>query len=191
MIEVELKAALTEEQAEAMEQVLKALGFRPHRTVREIDVYLNGGPERDFRRTDEALRLRTCRDLSAGTEETLLTYKGPKLDERSSTRREYETTVGDLETAQSLLGALGFAAAYTIDKERQTMIREKITVCLDRVAGLGPYLELEILQESGSQEQAVDGLLHLLDSLKVSREALTRKSYLELLMASAMEKKSS
>lgn len=189
MIEVELKAALTEAQAQAMPEKLAALGFRPDRKVQEIDVYLNGGEERDFRRTDEALRLRTCRDLDAGTEETLMTYKGPKLDDRSSTRTEYETTVGNLETAQNLLAALGFSALYTVDKVRQTMTREKVTVCFDSIAGLGPYMELEILQESGSQEQAVDALLTLLDTLEVSRDALTRESYLELLILSAMEKK--
>ena len=181
MLEVELKAALTEIQAQTIPEHLLALGFRPGEQVRELDVYLNGGGERDFRKTDEALRLRQVQDLHTGRTETRMTYKGPKLDDRSSTRMEYEITVSDLETARKLLEALEFYPAASVDKVRQTMEKDAVTVCLDRVTGLGSYLELEILQESGSQQQAVDTLLELLDTLNVSRQALTRDSYLELL----------
>ena len=91
MTEVELKAALTEALAGILPDRLAALGFVPGETVRETDLYFNGG-DRDFRRTDEALRLR--RVSSGGEENVLLTYKGPKEDPRSNTRREYETTAG-------------------------------------------------------------------------------------------------
>lgn len=191
MTEVELKAALTEQQAGVLPTHLFALGFRERDKLRETDVYFNGDQNRDFRKTDEGLRLRTCRNLITGATETLMTYKGPKTDLRSSTRKEYETTVGDLNAAQNLLQALGFAPVYTVDKTRQTFSRGNITACLDRVENLGSYLELEILQESENQDEAVDRLLMLLDRLEISREALSRESYLECLIASATSKKSS
>ena len=51
------------------------------------------------------------------------------------------------------------------------------------MAGLGEYLELEILLEDAERrEAAVDTLLALLDTLGVRREALRRESYLELLL---------
>lgn len=181
MIEVELKAALTAAQAAELPSRLPALGLVPRAELRETDLYFNGGG-RDFRRTDEALRLRSCRDLTAGTAETLLTYKGPKEDPRSNTRIEYETAVGDLDTARKLLEALGFTAQYTVDKVRREFADRNITLCLDTVEGLGDFLELEILLEAGDREAAVDRLLALLDRLEISREALSRKSYLELLL---------
>lgn len=181
MLEIELKAALTEVQAQTIPKRLLALGFQPGEAVRELDVYFNGGQERDFRKTDEALRLRQVQKLRTGRTETRMTYKGPKLDDRSSTRTEYEITVNALETARKLLEALGFHPAASVEKVRQTLEKDEVTVCLDQVTGLGAYLELEILQESGSQQQAVDALLNLLDALNVSRQALTRDSYLELL----------
>lgn len=181
MLEIELKAALTEVQAQTIPKRLLALGFQPGEAVRELDVYFNGGQERDFRKTDEALRLRQVQKLCTGRTETRMTYKGPKLDDRSSTRTEYEITVNALETARKLLEALGFHPAASVEKVRQTLEKDEVTVCLDQVTGLGAYLELEILQESGSQQQAVDALLNLLDALNVSRQALTRDSYLELL----------
>lgn len=185
MTEVELKAALTEALAGILPDRLAALGFVPGETVRETDLYFNGG-DRDFRRTDEALRLRR---VSSGREENvLLTYKGPKEDPRSNTRREYETTAGDPDTLRAILGALGFQPVFTVDKERRTYLRDGVTACLDQVEGLGSYLELErLLPDSGDRDAAVDGLLALLEDLGVSRRALEHRSYLELLMAPAQE----
>ena len=182
MLEVELKAVLTPEQAAGLPDRLAALGYAPGALLRETDVYWNGD-SRDFRRTDEALRLRTAEDLKTHTAETLLTYKGPKRDGRSNTRTEYETAVGSMAAARGLLRALGFRDLFTVDKTRREFSRGKVTVCLDSVAGLGEYLELEILLEDAERrEAAVDTLLALLDTLGVRREALRRESYLELLL---------
>ncbi len=182
MLEVELKAVLTPEQAAGLPDRLAALGYAPGALLRETDVYWNGD-SRDFRKTDEALRLRTAEDLKTHTAETLLTYKGPKRDGRSNTRTEYETSVGSMAAARGLLRALGFRDLFTVDKTRREFSRGKVTVCLDSVAGLGEYLELEILLEDAERrEAAVDTLLALLDTLGVRREALRRESYLELLL---------
>lgn len=182
MTEVEIKAALTAEQAEALPKLLAGMGFQEKSNVREIDVYWNGN-DRDFRKTDEALRLRSVENLADAATQSLLTYKGAKQDARSSTRQEYEVAVDNMDTAGSLLSALGYQAIFTVDKMRTEVQKDGITACLDTVAGLGSYLELETLLESeAGRDAAVDALLALLDSLRVSRDALTRKSYLELLM---------
>ena len=185
MLEAELKAALSGEQAAALPETLAALGFREQGAVQESDVYFNG-PDRDFRETDEALRLRTVKLKSGAGEQTLITYKGPKLDSVSSTRRELETAVGSFETMQNLLQALGYRAAHTVKKTRRSFLCGAKTACLDDVEGLGPYLELEtVLPEGADCGQAATELLALLDALHISRGALTRESYLDLLLLSA------
>lgn len=188
MLEVEIKAALSGHSIAQLEKMAEGLGFLKGDTLQEIDVYFNGN-DRNFMKTDEALRLRSCHDLSAGTCQTFITYKGPKVDQESSSRLEYEASVGDLLIMKDLLTALGYKEVFTIDKTRQewklpsTESREEVTLCLDTVAGLGDYLELETLTDSEDQRQAaVEGLLHLLDRLGVSKDQLTRKSYLELLI---------
>lgn len=191
MLEVELKAALTPEQTAGLPDRLEAMGFANSALLQETDLYWNGGG-RDFRETDEALRLRRVADLRTQKAENLLTYKGPRRDSRSNTRLEHETSVGSMETARQLLEALGYQAAYIVEKRRREFTREGITVCLDQVAGLGNYLELEILLRDGmDRDAAIDRLLALLDSLGVSREALCRRSYLELLIAADTVRKSS
>lgn len=55
MIEVEVKLALTD--SKRVEQKLRKDGFVLQKIVRETDTYFNG-VDRDFRKTDEALRVR-------------------------------------------------------------------------------------------------------------------------------------
>src|SRR5690349_15355832 len=73
----------------------------------QIDRYFNH-PGRDFARTDEALRLRQI-----GVE-NFITYKGPKIDQATKTRRELELPLpsGSQIPTQftELLTALGFRA---------------------------------------------------------------------------------
>lgn len=187
MIEAELKAALLPAQAKALPDALRALGFTEAGTVQETDLYLNGN-DRDFRRTDEALRLRTVQTLPEGGAQTLITYKGPKIDAQSSSRLELETSVEDFETMKKLLLSLGYRAALTVKKTRRSFTRGAQTVCLDDVDGLGDYMELEeLVPDEAARSAAAASLLSLLDTLGVERGALTRRSYLELLMAAAME----
>ena len=184
MLEVEIKAAVTGHTKEQFKKAAEKLGFIKGGTLQEIDVYFNGN-DRNFMKTDEALRLRSVRDLDAGTCETFITYKGPKLDQASSTRMEFETAVGDLAVMKNLLAALGYKEVFTVDKTRQEWKHKSanVTLCLDSVAGLGDYLELETLAESEDQrEAAVETLLQFLSDLGVPKENLTRKSYLELLI---------
>ncbi len=184
MLEVEIKASLGALKKEQLQEAAIGMGFVQAGTLQEIDVYFNGN-DRNFMKTDEALRLRSVRDLDAGTCETFITYKGPKLDQASSTRMEFETAVGDLSVMKNLLAALGYKEVFTVDKTRQEWKHTpaNVTLCLDSVAGLGDYLELETLTESEDQrEAAVETLLQFLSDLGVPKENLTRKSYLELLI---------
>lgn len=184
MLEVELKASLAGIAPEQIQETAERMGFLFGKSLREIDIYFNGN-DRDFFVTDEALRLRSCQDLSKDAAPSiLLTYKGPKQDAVSSTRTEYETSVGNLDTAEKLLSALGYRPMYTVDKTRLEFTLGSVTLCLDTVAHLGSYLELEMLAEDENcREAAVQKLLNILDALKVSRGRLTQKSYLELLYA--------
>ena len=181
MLEAELKASLGDLAAEELADRAAALGFLPVEQVRERDIYFNG-TERDFRRTDEALRLRSVRQLPDGPWESLITYKGPKLDRVSNARTEYETGVSDGGTAQKLLEALGYRPLAEVNKVRRTYRLDQVTLCLDQVQGLGGFLELELLVPGEEQrEAAVERLLALLEELGIPRDQLSRRSYLELL----------
>ena len=181
MTEVEIKVNLAgTAPAEDLPRRLVGLGFSEQEPLREKDLYFNA-PSRDFWETDEALRLRLA--SSSSGEAVLLTYKGPKVDCRSNTRLEHETAVGSLDTARSILEALGFQPVCTVSKARRTFRRGAQAACLDLVDGLGAFLELEhMLPDGVCREEAVEGLLALLDALGIPRAALERRSYLEQLL---------
>lgn len=187
MTEIEIKASLHAVPAEIAAKA-SALGFEPDYTCTEDDTYYNG-IDRDFRKTDEALRIRS--HTQGGRTDTLLTYKGAKQDSVSMTREELETAAEDADTLRRILSALGFRPVLHVVKKRQSLAGTSdyagIHVCLDEVEGLGAFIELEDVapEDISDAERAsrLNRLLSLLDQLGIDRADLTTRSYLEMLLA--------
>src|SRR3990172_5990494 len=83
----------------ALEARLVALGATVSGPQSQIDHYY-AHPARDFASTDEALRVRRTDRAS------YLTYKGPKVDATTKTRREIELPLGPHERDAPSAGAL-------------------------------------------------------------------------------------
>ena len=88
MIEVEIKIKI--DNKDEIAEKLENLGFVFVRKKFQEDIYFNG-IDRDFRETDEALRIR---DEDGNF---FVTYKGPKIDKISKTREEIEVKIEDKE----------------------------------------------------------------------------------------------
>jgi adenylate cyclase class 2 len=150
--EVELKFRVAD--LPAVEGKLTALGACFAAPIEQIDRYF-AHPARDFVQTDEALRLRRVGD------EIAITWKGPRLAGGGKTRREIELPLETVSRADSagasptldrwteLLESLGFRRVREVAKRRRTARLAwqggEVEIALDRVAGLGDYLELELL----------------------------------------------
>lgn len=147
----------------------------------ELDLYVNH-PVRDFAETDEALRIRR----KGG--KTLITYKGPKIDKTTKTRREIELSLGDQpETPgqwRELLDVLSFRAVAEVRKIRRkaevAWDGQTVTLTLDDVHDVGTFVELEIESDADGIEQAKSHLAALASELGL--EGSERRSYLELLL---------
>ena len=122
------------------------LGAEHRETAEQTDRYF-AHPSRDFAQTDEALRLRRIGEFN------FITYKGPKLDATTKTRREIEIGLAAGQPAAAdaaeLLSALGFTPVAEVCKRRRdftvTWQGQAIGVSLDEVAELGDFVELEIV----------------------------------------------
>ena len=176
VLEIEIKAPCPD--LSALESKLKAMGARDFGRLFQRDVYYSH-PGRDFGQTDEALRLRVENDL------TLVTYKGPKLDEGSKTREELEVSLGNPETFAMILERLGFRPAMRVSKQRRIYGIRGVSVCLDQVEGLGDYVEFEF--EGEDLEEGRSRILGLMRELDV--DGNERRSYLELIMEKERKKK--
>ena len=184
MLEVEVKYRLPD--PTAIETRLRAWGAVSVADHNEADHYLNA-PDRDFARTDEALRLRR---IGA---DNYLTYKGPRKDSTSKTRPEIEIPCppGDAaaEAFLKLFGHLGYRPTAVVRKRRRIYewTREGFTVhaCLDDVDGVGRFIELEIVADDSRYEAARTTLLQIASELNLG--PTETRSYLEQLLGRAVK----
>ncbi len=156
-------------------------GVRPEPPVVQSDLYY-AHPARDFAATDEALRIRSVAGAS------FVTYKGPKLDAATKTRREIELPLDsqDADGARfgALLEALGFMPVATVRKERRKFaIRRQgydVEGAIDCVEGVGDYVELELMADEHELESAKRAIRQLAIELELGPSE--RRSYLEMLL---------
>ena len=172
MIEVEVKAKIDD--FKEMEEKLENIGAVKSKTEFQEDIYF-ASPIVDFAQTDEALRIRTTNN------NTFITYKGPKLNDKAKTRKEVEMTIENSEKAKDIFKEIGFREVRTVRKNRQYYTYENFEISLDDVEGLSPYMEIEIaLDDSEDYSQAQDEIFKLFEKLGIT-DGFERTSYLELL----------
>src|SRR5690349_2250579 len=139
--EVEQKFPLCDETA--LLARLAALGGVAGEAEDQVDCYY-AHPLRDFAATDEALRIRRQGDLN------FITYKGPKLDPGTKTRREIELCLAPGERAAAefgrLLEALGFRPVAEVHKRRRVAQFDwqarQVEAAIDDVQDVGKFVEL-------------------------------------------------
>lgn len=168
MIEVEVKARTL---PDTLDKII-SLGATFSGTESHEDLYFNH-PQRDFRRSDEALRIRIKEEGAR------LTYKGPKLDGLTKSRKELTVKIDSPQEMAEILAALGFVLSAVVRKRRTKYVLGDITFALDDVEGLGSFLEMEIRGEADFFEEQRRRVLSLLEELGLGESI--RSSYLELL----------
>ncbi|HEX5472329.1 MAG TPA: class IV adenylate cyclase [Lacipirellulaceae bacterium] len=143
-------------------------------------------PCRDFAKTDEAIRIRTVGSRS------FVTYKGPKLDATTKTRRELELPLDPEDhygaRFAELLAALGFQPVAIVRKHRRAFRiiadSQGVEGALDDVAGLGCFVELELLADDTTLDAARHVITQLASELDLGPSE--RRSYLEMLLAKGL-----
>jgi adenylate cyclase class 2 len=183
MLEVEVKYRLPDPAVvEARLQAWEAVLVADHT---EVDHSLNA-PDRDFARTDEALRLRRI------GEDNFLTYKGPRRDAASKTRTEVEVACPPGEAAAEaflkLFRSLGYCPTAVVRKRRRIheWRRDGFTVhaCLDDVEAVGRFVELEIVVDDSHYAAARETVLRIATELELG--PTETRSYLEQLLGRAV-----
>lgn len=164
-----------------LEAKLLAIGVTISEPQWEIDLYF-AHPVRDFAQTDEALRIRRQRSSN------FITYKGPKIDKTTKTRREIELPLPPgQESAElwcELLEAIGFAPVAEVRKSRRKAKipwqDRLIEGSLDDVERLGTFAELELVVEADGLDAAKACIASLAKTLGLTGSE--RRSYLEMLL---------
>ncbi len=176
MIEVEVKAKIKSFQE--IEEKLAQIGAVKTKEEFQEDIYFNS-PIVDFAKTDEALRIRTTKQNDKTN--IFITYKGPKIDAKSKTRKEIEMGIEDSGQCSEIFEAAGFRKVRTVRKNRQYFSYENFEISLDDIEGLEPYMEIEIALEDGEDySEAQSSIFALFEKLGIT-DGFERTSYMELL----------
>lgn len=177
--EVEQKFRVADREALVVRLEQAGVVWRPE--IEQCDLYF-AHPQRDFASTDEALRIRRI------GQENRITYKGPKIDAQTKTRRELELPLvpgPDMaHQYQELLVALGFRTVAEVSKRRRPGTwrhgGHMFEVALDDVNEVGVYVELEL--SAASDQLAVARAALLKAATELELHEIERRSYLEMLL---------
>jgi adenylate cyclase class 2 len=179
VLEVEVKFAVDD--FGPLEAALAACGVAVGPPRRDADNYFNA-PDRDFAKTDEAVRVR-----SIGVK-NYVTYKGPKIDRETKTRLEIEVPLADGNEVAAdfgrLLTHLGYRPVAVVRKTRRVAEFSRdgfaMQATLDEVDGVGSYAELEVVAPEEKAAAAKAAVLAAAAELGLTRSE--RRSYLQLLL---------
>ncbi len=119
---------------------------------------------------------------------SFVTYKGPKVDTTTKTRREIELPLdpNDEDGAQfdNLLAALGFKQVAIVRKQRRPFKIDfedsEVDGALDDVDSVGSFVELELQADDAGLDAARRTVLKLATELRLGPSE--RRSYLEMLL---------
>ena len=192
MIEVEIKVQISNPE-------LIRKKFKEHNGIYKVsllheDTYFNMPKGlRDFKKTDEALRIRKAVEFNKNDDSKeqivnhYITYKGKKIDALTKTREELDIKIEDMESMRTLLKRVDFQEVLTVKKERDLYEFEfknyYIEVLIDYLPILDQhFIEVEfLLDSSGDLEDSRDVLFDFLSLFGIKKEESIRESYLELI----------
>jgi len=159
---------------------LQKLGPIEKTTEEHEDHYLRH-PCRDFRITDEALRMRRV------NRQWHVTYKGPRSEGALKIRPEIEFPLADgtQDDLQRVWGALGFEPVAVVRKTRRVFgmdgFHPGMHVTLDQVESLGSFAELEcVVRDEVALREAEQAIEHLAIALQLG--FVEKRSYLSMLL---------
>jgi adenylate cyclase class 2 len=136
----EIEAKLKVDSLQEVDRKLAEVGADFIEEQLQTDTYFDDA-DAALKSSDRALRLRRQR---TGQKETMfLTYKGPREKDDFKKRQEIEIEVGDCDSAEELLSALGFEKALVFEKKRRFWQLHNCVVCLDELPLLGSFVEIE------------------------------------------------
>lgn len=193
MIEVEIKVKITDPEL-MRKHFIEKQGIYKFSLTHE-DTYFNmPNGLRDFKKTDEALRLRKSIKFIKNNyaedqeSEVYFTYKGKKIDNSTKTREEIDLKIEDYGKMKRILSLLGFKEVLSVKKERELFKFEyenySIEALIDYLPVLNQhFIEVEYLTDSSEKiEEIKEVLFDFLSLFNIKREDSVRKSYLELVI---------
>lgn len=180
-IEVEIKVKI-ESINEIREKVAK-IG-RLIKSTNQVDTYFIPNHRNFFAKKPqpvEHLRIRTSPTKSV-FEYTRTINLRKNLDYDCA--EEYETEISNPKELEKILGFLNFKNVVTVNKKREYWLCGKIEIALDKVKGLGSFVEAEAKGDFKSNDEAKIACINFLESIGIKdvEKNQTKKGYPSLIL---------
>lgn len=173
MIEIEAKFKLSDNMIrDKLIAVLKSQFVVPASVKRQIDtIFLL--PEQVDTPIIPGSKVMRVRDVlnpeTSEIQQSLMTLKIERQVKLVSDEYEFAVDSGDM--AHQMLTALGWQEVVTVDKVRLESKTEDYTICVDEVAGLGLFIELEVLAEDDANTDNIQQQMYsFLKNLNIDGE---------------------
>ena len=176
---VEIEAKMSVADLEPVRARLRETGAESVGRFTETNTFFDT-EDRSLLAADEGLRLRRNVNVERGSDEYIITYKGPRQHGLLKSRDEVEVTVANSDSATQLLERLGFLRMLSFEKRRESWKLGGCKIELDELPYLGSFVEVE-----GPSDEAVLGVraqIGLVD------RPIVRSSYIALLMGYLQER---
>ncbi|MDR1009264.1 MAG: class IV adenylate cyclase [Rickettsiales bacterium] len=184
-MEIERKHKLDAENFDGVKARLFELGFAPKKTKHQIDIYYllagQSDSETHFMTGSECTYLRRRHDVIAGT--FSLDLKLVNEEKRSGIFGEYEVAISNetsFSNADEILKILGYKQGCIIDKAREAWVKGDVEVALDNVAGLGLFVEVEIVADEAAAKDALVRVDEICAALGFNASTLMPTGYVDL-----------
>jgi len=178
-IEVEIKAGINN--FEAIKAKVAAIG-KLIKSIRQVDDYFIPC-HRDFfaqkPHPTEWLRIRTNPD------KVIFEYDksiNKKVNGEQECAEEYETEICNPDEFRKILNFLNFKKVITVDKQREYWDCGDLEIALDRIAGLGDFIEVEARGNFADNIKAKEACLKFLANLGIEDAEKINKGYPVLLL---------
>lgn len=175
-VEIELKFPLenAEELIEELKKIAESEG------TYQKDTYFIP-PHRDFLKQNPISEWFRIRETKEGVN---LNYKNwhNKEDPQAISCDEFETNFEDINALKKILESLNFKEIIVVEKERNNWNHNNTIISIDRVTGLGDFIEVEADGEFESIEKAKEHLHKILNELNAKVGEQIFKGYPHLVL---------
>ncbi len=143
----EIEAKFKIDNLDTFAKRLRELGAQPRPTVLQRDTFLDR-PDGFLLNKDAGLRIRQTDN------QTILCTKGPRQPGPYKKRTEIELPAPSFDQALEMFQILGYSPCLCLEKKRTEYTLNDCLICLDQVALLGSFIEIE-----GPDEPAIKAII--------------------------------
>ena len=178
--EIEIKYPLTKAIFDKVSKKVAKLA-RFEGETHQVDRYFNS-PHRNFLKPRHPCEYLRIRQKNAGGK---ITYKYVYLDKHGNKTHadEYETEINNPKALIKILEVLNFKEIMVIDKKRKKYLyQNKLEILLDKVKGLGYFIEIEAKAGFDNVKKAKEEILKLSKQIGIEDRKVDNQGYVLLMM---------